>query len=113
MSTNYQKAMDLADHIAEVNESPRELVKQLQDLGLLTPELPTPEVVDRGEGKAPGAQIKEETEIGHLGAAGAHGNDFMNVWPGTTEPVLIDTESAVRLAHQILAIAAWQNNNEV
>lgn len=40
MSTNYQRALDLADHIAEVDESPRELVKQLRDAGLLMPELP-------------------------------------------------------------------------
>lgn len=35
MTTNYKRALDLADHIAEVDESPRELVKQLNQLGLL------------------------------------------------------------------------------
>lgn len=35
MSTNYQRALDLADHIAAVDESPRELVNQLRDAGLL------------------------------------------------------------------------------
>ena len=40
MTTNYQRALDLADHIAAVDESPRELVKQLDALGLIAPELP-------------------------------------------------------------------------
>lgn len=108
MSTNYQRALDLADYIAEVGESPRELVKQLRDLGLLTPELPTPTIINRGVGKAPGAQIKEETEIGHLGAAGAKGGKFINIWTGTQEPTLIDSDSAKHLAHQITAITQWQ-----
>ena len=41
MTTNYQRALGLADHIAEVDESPRELVKQLRDAGLLAPDLKT------------------------------------------------------------------------
>lgn len=40
MTTNYQRALDLADHIAAVDESPRELVNQLRDARLLMPELP-------------------------------------------------------------------------
>lgn len=48
MTTNYQRALDLADHIAEVDESPRELVKQLRDAGLIAPDLPKP-IIDNGE----------------------------------------------------------------
>lgn len=36
--TAYQHAMDIADHIDEVGESPYELVKQLHTAGLITPD---------------------------------------------------------------------------
>lgn len=42
MTSNYQRAIDLAYHIAEVDETPRELVKQLHQYGLLAPDLPEP-----------------------------------------------------------------------
>ena len=42
MTTNYQRALDIADHIADVGESTHELVKQLHTAGLLMPDLPTP-----------------------------------------------------------------------
>ena len=48
MTTNYQRALDLADHIAAVDESPRELVKQLSDAGLLALDLPKP-IIDNGD----------------------------------------------------------------
>ncbi|MGZ7496126.1 hypothetical protein ACXM2N_03395 [Corynebacterium sp. ZY180755] len=43
MISNYQRALDLAYHIAEVDEAPRELVKQLHQYGLLAPDLPEPD----------------------------------------------------------------------
>lgn len=43
MISNYQHALDLANHIAEVDETPRELAKQLHQYGLLMPDLPEPE----------------------------------------------------------------------
>lgn len=43
MSSNYQRALDLAYHIAEVDETPRELVKQLHQYGLLAPDPPQPD----------------------------------------------------------------------
>ncbi|WP_408925892.1 hypothetical protein ACKFRT_04425 [Corynebacterium sp. YSMAA1_1_F7] len=42
--TNYQRALGLADHIADVDETPRELVKQLHQNGLLMPDLPDPTI---------------------------------------------------------------------
>lgn len=42
MTTNYQRALDLADHIAAVDESPHELVRQLDALGLIAPEMTDP-----------------------------------------------------------------------
>lgn len=36
--TAYQHAMEIADHIDEVGESPYELVKQLHTAGLITPD---------------------------------------------------------------------------
>lgn len=50
MSSNYQRALDLADHIADVDETPRELVKQLHQYGLLAPDLPTAEPEDHEDG---------------------------------------------------------------
>lgn len=44
MTSNYQRALELADHIADVDESPRELVKQLHQNGLLMPDLPKPTI---------------------------------------------------------------------
>lgn len=41
MTTPYEHAIDIADHIDEVDESPRELVKQLNTAGLLRDEAET------------------------------------------------------------------------
>lgn len=41
MTTNYQRALATAVHCDLVDESPRELIKQLHDLGLIAPDLPT------------------------------------------------------------------------
>lgn len=49
MTSNYQRALELADHIADVDETPRELVKQLHQFGLLMPDLTEPRVFSNGE----------------------------------------------------------------
>lgn len=43
MSTNFQRAWDIAEHIADVDESTTELVKQLDAAGLIAPDLPAPD----------------------------------------------------------------------
>ncbi|AHI04388.1 hypothetical protein CFAL_11955 (plasmid) [Corynebacterium falsenii DSM 44353] len=65
MTTNYQRALDLADHIAAVDESPRELVKQLHDLRLLMPDDPEPrDTGDFVEWHIPGHDLVVWTQRG-------------------------------------------------
>lgn len=73
MTTNYQRALDLADHIAEVDESHRELVKQLHDAGLLAPDLPEPTRSDNDGNPAwPIGKDPEETALAMLAVAKWH-----------------------------------------
>lgn len=58
MISNYQRALD----IAEVDETPRELVKQLHQYGLLMPDLPAP---DRKGDWGPSWEGVVEAEPGH------------------------------------------------
>lgn len=48
MTTNYRRALATAVHCDLANESPRELIKQLDTLGLLAPDLPEP-TIENGE----------------------------------------------------------------
>lgn len=48
MTTNYRRALATAVHCDLVDESPRELIKQLDALGLIAPDLPEP-VIEYGD----------------------------------------------------------------
>lgn len=108
MTTNYQRALDLADHIAAVNESPRELVKQLRDAGLLTPDLPEPQLGCTSDDIP---YVNFEAEWWRVNAM--QGEDDILIHARTPTPTIsADLDEAEDLALALLAAVKWHKEND-
>ena len=102
MSTNFERALDLADHIAEVDESPSELVKQLRDAGLLAPDLPEPTTIENS---------KPTWELGSYFDDVTIFEGWVLIGVNSTIGVTLDLDEAEALAHAILAAIKHQKEN--
>ena len=101
MTTNYQRALDLADHIAAVDESPRELVKQLDALGLIAPDLPE-------------LTIKDDEPTWDLDSFFNYVficNGWINIGMDGTFHETLDLDEAEHLALALLAAVKHQKEN--
>ena len=105
MTTNYQRALDLADHIADVDESPRELVKQLDTLGLLAPDLPEPQLGCTSDDTP---YINIDADWGRVNAM--HSDPRILIDTHGTQTIL-KAEDAEHLAHAILAAIKWHKES--
>lgn len=104
MSTNFERALDLADRIAEVDESPRELVKQLRDAGLLAPDLPEP-VIEYGD--------RSWGLWEHFDEVCLYENTvYVCGVPGSGGSVPLSPDEAERFAHALLAAVKRQKEQE-
>lgn len=99
MTTNYRRALATAVHCDLVDESPRELVKQLHDLGLIAPDLPEP------------TTSENDTQTWELGS---YFDDVMTykgmvyVGVNSTIGVTLDLDEAEALALALLAAVKRQ-----
>lgn len=105
MTTNFERALDLADHIAEVGESPRELVKQFDALGLLAPDLPEPQLGCTSDDTP---YINIYADWGRVNAM--HGDPRILIDTHGTQTIL-KSEDAEHLAIALLADIKWHKEN--
>lgn len=111
MTSNYQRALDLANHIAEVDETPRELVKQLHQYGLLAPDLPAP--MQRWEAERTGGTSGSrwygyEDDGNDNGSVMYSPHRYIDTYPGEVwvdGDVLLSPEGARAYALALLAAA--------
>lgn len=106
MSTNFERALDLADHIAEVDESPRELIKQLDTLGLIAPDLPEPQLGCTSDDTP---YINIYADWGRVNAM--HSDPRILIDTHGTQTIL-KSEDAEHLALALLAAIKWHKENQ-
>lgn len=101
MTTNYRRALATAVHCELAGESPRELIKQLRDAGLIAPDLPEP-IVEDG---------RPTWELGFYFDDIIILNDSVCVGIDRTYGVSISPDEAERLALALLAAIKHQKEN--
>lgn len=94
MTTNYRRALATAVHCDLVDESPRELIKQLDTLGLIAPDLPEPTTIENS---------KPTWELGSYFDDVTIFEGWVLIGVNSTIGVTLDLDEAEALAHAILA----------
>lgn len=102
MSTNYRRALATAVHCDLVDESPRELIKQLDELGLIAPDLLEPTTEDG----------KPEWGLDSYFDAVMIDNDTVCARVSSTLNVNLDLDEAEHLALALLAAIKWHKENQ-
>lgn len=102
MTTNYRRALATAVHCDLVDESPRELIKQLRDAGLIAPDLPEPTTIENS---------KPTWELGSYFDDVTIFEGWVLIGVNSTIGVTLDLDEAEALAHAILAAVKHQKEN--
>lgn len=105
MTTNYRRALATAVHCDLVDESPRELIKQLDTLGLIAPDLPEPQLGCTSDDTA---YINIYADWGRVNAM--HGDPRILIDTHGTQTIL-KAEDAEHLALALLAAIKHQKEN--